>query len=118
MQEQDRLAMGPDLGLAVAEHAGSARFQYIARSPDIVYFVTDVVNATLGMALDKFSDRRRIAERLDEFNFGIWQRDEYRRDAVVGLRHRFGNLRAENVAIDLRSHLDVRHRNRHVIEPS
>ena len=71
VQEQDRLAVGADLRLAVAEHACALRLEPVARGADIVDLLADVVNATIGIALEKFCNGRRLPERLEQFNLGV-----------------------------------------------
>ena len=58
VQEQHRLAVGADLRLAVAEHARALGLEPVARRDDVVDLVADVVNAAVGIALEKFRDRR------------------------------------------------------------
>ncbi len=64
MQEQHRLAMGADLGFAVAEHARAFRLEAVAGSADVVDLVADVVDAAVRIALQELGDRRAGAEGL------------------------------------------------------
>src|ERR1041385_2670542 len=77
MQEQHRLAVRADFRLAVAEHPCALLDQPVARRNNIRYVVANVVNAAVGVTLEEFCDRRVIAQRLDELDFGIGQRDEH-----------------------------------------
>src|SRR6202049_2755822 len=45
MQEQDRLAMGADFRLAVAQHAGALRLQSVAGGANIFHFIADMMDA-------------------------------------------------------------------------
>jgi len=36
------------------------RLELVARCADVIYFVADVVNAAVGIALEKFRNRRRL----------------------------------------------------------
>src|SRR5205807_1558443 len=51
-----------------------------------------------------------------QLDLGVRQGDEHGGDAVLGLRHRRGDLGAERIAIERRSLAQVAHRDRHVIE--
>ncbi len=116
MQKQHRLAMRADFRLAVAEHARALCLQGIAGGADVGHLVADVVDAAVGIAFEEFGDRRALAERLQQFDLGVGQRDEHGGDAVVGLLHLGRDFRAQRVAIDLRRLGDVAHRDGDVIE--
>ena len=90
----------------------------VARRDDVGHVVADVMDAAVGIALDEFRDRRGLAERLDEFDLGVGQRHEHGDDAVLGQRHRRGNLRPERRAVDFGGLLGVLDRDRHMIEPA
>src|SRR5215471_5226707 len=118
MQKEHGLAMGADLRLAVAEHARALPLQTVARSDDVVDLVADVVDAAVGIALEKFRDRRALAERLEELDLGVGKRDKHGGDAMIGLRDRLRHLGSQRVAIDVRGLADVAHGNRNVVQPS
>src|SRR5882762_11984300 len=50
MQEQDRLAMGAHLGLAIAQDTGAFGLKAVARRNDVVDFIADVMDATVRVA--------------------------------------------------------------------
>ena len=91
MEEQHRLAVRTDLGLAIAEHPRAFLHQRITRRENVRYFVADVMNAAVGVALDELRNRRVLAERLYEIDLvGIPEKnmageelDEIVFDAVV-----------------------------------
>src|SRR5262245_32299426 len=118
MQEKYGLAVRADLGFAIAEHARTLRFEPVTRGADVVDLITDVVNAAVGIALKKFCNRGRVAQRLKKLDLGVGQGDENRRHAVIGLGYCLGDLRAERAAIDVCGLGEVAHRDRHMIEPS
>ena len=60
MQKQHRLAVGADLRHAVAEHPRALLDQGVARRDDIGHVITNVVDAAVGIALEKFSLSARI----------------------------------------------------------
>ncbi len=76
------------------------------------------MDAAIRTALEKFRDRRRIAQRFQELDLGIGEQHEHGGHAVLGLRDRGGYFSAERVAVDARGFGDVPHRDRHVVEPS
>ena len=79
MQEQDRLAMGPDLGLAIAQHPRPARLQPVARRQDVLDLVADMVDAAGRVAGEEGGDGRVGAQRLQQLDLGIGQGRRRRR---------------------------------------
>ncbi len=73
MQEQHRLAVRADLGVAVAEHARAFGFQLVAGAKNIVDLVADVMDAAVRIAFEEFGDRRVLAERLEQLDLGVRQ---------------------------------------------
>ena len=67
MQEQHRLAVRPDLRVAVAQDPGALGLQLVAGGEDIVDLEADVMNAAVRVALQELRNRRGLAERLQEF---------------------------------------------------
>src|SRR5713101_6234481 len=118
MQEQNRLAVRAHLGLAVAQHARALRLERIARGDDVVDLVAQMMDAAVRIALEEFRDRRGRAQRLQEFDLGVGQRDEHRGDAMRRLRLRRRHLGAERLAVYRRRLGDVADRDRHMVEPS
>ena len=57
MKKQHRFAVGTDPGLAVAEHPRTLPDQGVARRDDVGHVIANVVNAAVGVALEKFGDR-------------------------------------------------------------
>ena len=53
--------MRADLRAAVAEHARALRREPVARRKDVVDLVAEVVDAAIRVALEKFGDRRILA---------------------------------------------------------
>src|SRR5690606_25880746 len=100
MQEQHGLAMGTDLGFAIAENARSRSLETIAGRNDIVDFIAKMMNATVGIAFEKLGDWRIGAKRLQQFYLRVRENHEYGRDAVLGLRDLFRDLAAKRIAID------------------
>ena len=90
----------------------------LVRGDDVVHFVADVMDAAVRIALQELGDGRIRAERLEQLDLGVGQRDEHRGHAVGRLRHGGGYLRPERVAIDFAGLGDVAHRDGHMIEPS
>src|SRR5690242_8155028 len=99
MQEQDRLAVRADLRLTRTENACALRSQLIARRFDVGDLIADVMNAAVWIALEKSGDRGLRAERLEQLDLGVWQRDEDGAHAVLRLRDFFRHLRAKRVSI-------------------
>jgi hypothetical protein len=60
VEEQHRLAVGADPGLAVAKRACAVRDYPVARGDDVGDVVADMVDAAVGIALDEFCDRRGL----------------------------------------------------------
>src|SRR4051812_7554898 len=118
MQEQHRLAMGADLGLAIPEHPRPFLDQGVPRGNNIGDLVADMMNTAIGIALEEFRDRRGLAERLDELDLGVGQGHEHGDDAVLGQRHRRRNLRTERCAINPGSLVRVLDGDGHMIEPA
>src|SRR5204863_1005366 len=58
VQEQHRLAVSADLGLAVSQHARAALTQTIARRSDIAHLITDVMDAALRIAREEVGNWR------------------------------------------------------------
>jgi hypothetical protein len=58
VEKQHALAVGADLGLAVAEHARAVGLEPVAHRDDVVDLVADVVDAAVGIAVEEFRDRR------------------------------------------------------------
>src|SRR5262245_35612135 len=54
VQEQDRFPMRPHLGLAVAQGARAGGLEGVAGGNDVVDLVANVMNATVGVAFEKF----------------------------------------------------------------
>src|SRR5262245_62165967 len=99
MQEQYRLAVRAVFRLAVAEYARALRTQRIACRDNVIDLVTDVVDATVGHALEEFRDRGILAKWRNEFDLGVRQRDENSRHTMRRLRHRLRDLRTQHIAI-------------------
>ena len=76
------------------------------------------MDATLGIALEEFRDRRIVAQRLDELDLGIGQCHEHGDDPVLRQRHGLRDLGAESRAVDLRRLLGIPDRDRYMIEPA
>ena len=119
MQEQDRLAMGARLGLAVAQHprarwpsAGRARPGY--RRPRSRYGGCRRRGCGRG--------RRRWANSAPSGSSSsilvLGKVTKTTRDAVLGLRQRGRDLGAQRLGIEPRSRRQIRHRDRHVIQSS
>ena len=63
MEEEHRLAMGPDLGIALAEHAGAVGDEPVAGGDDVVDLVAEMMDAAVRVALEEGRDGRFVAER-------------------------------------------------------
>src|SRR5690349_9259315 len=98
MEEKHRLAVRTDLRLAVAENACAFRYQKITSRDDIRYLIAYMVDTAIGVAFNKFRDRGSIAERLDEFDLGVWQRRKHGDHSMLRQRHGRRNLRTESGA--------------------
>ena len=110
--------MGADLGRAVAEHARALGFELVACRKDIVDLVADVVDAAVRIALQELGDRLVCAERLQQLDLGVRQRNEHRVHAMGRLRHHGRDGGAERLAIDIRCLGDVADRNGDVVQSS
>src|SRR5437763_9171140 len=99
MQEQNGFTVCSDLRLRLAQDTHAARLEGIARETDVGNFVTEVVDAALGVARQKLGNRRSLTERLYQLDLCIRQSDEHRAYAVLGLRERLRHLRAQNVTV-------------------
>ena len=64
MQEQHRLAMGPDLGCAVTKDPRTFGGQAKRRLGNILDLLTDVVNAARRIFFQKPGNRRVLAQRV------------------------------------------------------
>src|SRR5205823_3567652 len=71
VQEQNRLVMGTEPGLAVAQHARALASQPVAGGQDIVHLVADVMDAAGGIALEIGAERRSLAQGLQELDLGV-----------------------------------------------
>src|SRR4051794_12591816 len=118
MQKQHWFAVCADLRNPVAKHPRTLPDQGIARSDDIGDFIANVMNSSVGVAVQKLGDRGSFAQRLDEFNLGVRQGDKDGNNTMLWQRHRCRNLRAECRAINLGSLLGVLYRDCNVIEPT
>src|SRR4029453_10206084 len=116
MQEQHRLVMGPDLRLAVAQHARPPGLQAVGCRVDVIDLVADMVDAAARVPLQESLDRRGIAQRLQQLDLGVWKFDEHDRDAVRRLRDWRGNLRTESAAVSGGGGRQVRYRNGYVVK--
>src|SRR6476619_4241923 len=116
MQEQHRLAVRADLRIAVAKHARALRFQPVARGENVIDLIADVMDAAVRIALEEFRDRGVLAERLEQLDLGVRQRDEHRVHTVIRLRHHGGDIRAERIAVKLGSLGNIADRNGDVVE--
>ena len=54
-----------------------------------------------GLRSRNFAIGEFVAERLEQLDLGVRQRDEHRVHAVIRLRHRRRHLGAERVAVEL-----------------
>ncbi|MBB4188790.1 hypothetical protein GGE07_005469 [Sinorhizobium terangae] len=71
--------------MATRHRAHSDRFlQVITRGCDFRHFVTDMVHAAVRVFGEERRNRRILAQRLKEFNFGIGDRNKRDSDAVLG----------------------------------
>src|SRR5262249_25398221 len=95
MQEQYRLAVGTELGLAIAEHARTEAQKRGARRFDVRHLIAEVMDAAEPVALQEAGDRRTLAERLQQLDLGVGKGDEHDGDAMLGLRQRRRDLGAE-----------------------
>src|SRR6476659_5508662 len=118
MQEQHRLAVRPDLWVAVADHTRALRFELVARGQDVGHLVAHMMDAAVRVLLQELGDRAICAERLQELDLGVGQIDENDRDAVLGLRRRSGYFSAQSIAIDGGGGGEILHRDGDVIEAS
>src|SRR5580704_5526265 len=118
VQEQHRLAMGSDFGLAVAEDARALPFQAVARRDDVVDLIADMVDAAVGIALEKFRNRRPLTEWFQKLDLCIGKCNEHRGHAVIRLRYRGRDLSSERIAVDMRRLADIAHGDGDVVEPS
>src|SRR5258706_14988952 len=87
VEEENRLSVRAGLWLSVTQNAGSRGNQAIAGRKDIVDLIADVVNAAVGVPLQKLCDGRIGAQRFEQFDLRIWQRDENCGNAMIGLRN-------------------------------
>ena len=110
--------MSPDFWLAIAQHPRSAGLQAIARGQNVIDLIADMVNAAGGIALKEGGDGRRLAERVEQLDLRIRKCDENRGDAVLRHLHGVGDFGAKCLAIQARRRRKVRHRNRHMVQPS
>src|SRR6185503_3774904 len=103
-------------GISVAEHTRALGPHLVAVGENIVDLVADVVNAAVGIAFEKLRDWGILAERYEQLDLGIPQRDKNRVHAVIRLRHHGGHVRAERVTVELARFRDIADRNGDVIE--
>ena len=101
------LPWAPILRVPIAEYARALGFELVAGGDDVLDLVAEMVHAAVRIALEKLGDRRVRAKRMQEFDFRIGQFDEDDRHAMVGLRLRSGDARAERFAIDARRFFEV-----------
>src|SRR5438128_379933 len=78
VQKQNGLAMSACFRFAVAEYTRALRLERIAGGADVRHFVADMVDAAVGILLQKFRNWRTLAQRLQQLDLRIGQRDEYR----------------------------------------
>src|SRR5439155_15186717 len=82
VEEEHRLAVGPDFWLAVAEHAGARCAQAITRGDDVADLEAQMVHAAGRVLVEKAPHRRAGAERLQQLDLAERQLDEHHGDAV------------------------------------
>ena len=116
VQEQDRLAMGANLRLAIAQHTGAFALELVAGGENVINLETDVMHAAIGIFFEKFGDGRTGAQRLQQFNLGVGQFDKHHGDAMGGLRKRPGHFRAKAVTVFGAGGGDIRDGDRDMIE--
>src|SRR5882762_3722656 len=61
-QEDHRLAVRPDAGLAIAQHAGAGTPEPVAGGEDVLDLEADMVDAARRVALQELADRRALAQ--------------------------------------------------------
>src|SRR3954464_1776685 len=76
MQEEHRLAMRADLGLAVAEHPRATSLEPVAGGHDIIDLVAHVMDAAGWVLVEEAPDRGRLAEHPEQLDLSIGQGDE------------------------------------------
>src|SRR5215470_3020445 len=76
MEEQHRLAVGAEAGLAVAQNPRPLPRQPVARGADVGDLIADMVDPAAGIAGEESGDRRCLAERMDQLDLGVGQIDE------------------------------------------
>src|SRR5262245_7227285 len=116
MQKENWLSVSADLRLAVAKDAGSLRFEEVSGGKNVRHFIAQVMDSTVGIALEEFFDWGVGAQRLEKLDLGVGQRDKNRGHAMVELRHLVRNIGAQGIAINLRGFANVPNGDGNVIE--
>src|SRR4051794_1563746 len=75
VQEQNRLVMGAEFRLAVAEHAGTGGGQTVTGGKDIVNLVADMVHAAGRVLVEKAAHRRIGPKRVQQLDLAVRQFD-------------------------------------------
>src|SRR5690606_27134588 len=117
-QEYYRFAVGADPGFAVAQNACALRFQTITGSDNIGYFVAEMMHTACGVLFEERGYGRAFAQRFEQFNLGIANIDEDNGYAMLGQYLRLGQSRTQLVAIKCGCGLNIRHRDRYMVELS
>ncbi len=118
MQEQNRFAVGTDLGFARSKNPRTGFLKVIARGENVVHLITDVVNAARRVLVQKSLDGAVFAQRIEQFDLGIGQFDEHHGYTVVGFILRGTNLGPQRAAVLFRCGLKVRHGYGYVVQAS
>ena len=84
----------------------------------IVYFNANMVNSAFFILFQKSSDRGFFSQRMQQFEFRVWQVDENGGDAVLRQVVFAGHFRAKRVAIKRRRLVQIWHRDRYVVKSS
>lgn len=85
MDEDDRLAVGADLGL-VREQSDVLLLQVFAGGLDVVHLEAQMMHATLLVLLEKVVDRTLLGHWIEQLQLGVVDIDEDGVDAVLRLR--------------------------------
>ena len=84
MQKEHGLAVGANFWLTAAQYPRSLALQLRACLQDVVYLITDVMNAARRVFIQEILDRRALTQREQQLNLCIWQLDENNRYTVIG----------------------------------
>ena len=93
MEEDHGLAVGARARFALPQHPRALGDEAVACRDDVAHLVAKMVDAARRILGEEACDGRSFAKRMQEFQLGVGQRDEDRRDSMLRQVERLARLR-------------------------